>query len=384
MRARVAIGCSFFIQGFVFATWCARIPELQQALALSEATLGTLLFMLPLGQFLSMLPNGLAIKRFGSRPMALLAGFLYPAVLVGIGVARSLPLLGALLFAAGIVANLSNTAINTQAVRLERRYRRSIMTLFHGMWSLAGLAAVALNLALTALGVTLRGHFLLTWATCWGLLLFSGGALISPGRPNAPKAEGPQSRGGWTWEPALLWLGIAAFGCMVCEGAVYDWSGVYMAKAIGVAKNYSSTAYLAYMCTMVPCRFVADAVVNRLGTLKVLLGSGLCLVAGLFGVVLSGFLPVGGWPCAVAGFALVGVGTSAVVPLCCSLAGKCRGVVPSVAIAEVSTIGFFGLLIAPPIIGHLADAWGLPAAFAAVTAVGALVPATARFVFKKD
>ena len=148
VRTRVAICCSFFIQGMVFATWCARIPDVRERLGLNEAQLGTLLLALPVGQLVSMAPNGWLVSRFGSRRMLIAAGFLYPCVLLFLGFAPTAWALGAGLLAAGFAANLSNTAANTQGVQLEHYYRRSIIALFHGMWSLAGLAAVALALAL--------------------------------------------------------------------------------------------------------------------------------------------------------------------------------------------------------------------------------------------
>ena len=191
IRTRVAIGCSFFIQGMVFATWCARIPDIRASLGLNEAQLGTLLLAIPVGQLVSMAPNGILVTRFGSRRMLILAGFLYPCILLFLGIAPTVWALAIGLLAAGFAANLSNTAANTQGVELEHYYRRSIIALFHGMWSLAGLVAVGVALLLALADVPTWLHFALVAGGMAVLLSFSGGALLPCDRHPAsdPAAE---------------------------------------------------------------------------------------------------------------------------------------------------------------------------------------------------
>ena len=378
VRTRVAIGCSFFLQGMVFATWCARIPDVRARLGLDEAQLGTLLLAIPIGQLLSMAPNGLLVSRFGSRRMLIAAGFLYPCVLFCLGVVSNVWALALGLLAAGFAANLSNTAANTQGVQLERYYRRSIIALFHGMWSLAGLVAVALALALAPFGVPTWLHFTLVAAGLALLLAFSGGALLRFDRAPAP-APGAARHALWRLTPYLFWIGVASLGCMACEGTIYDWSGVYFRDVLQVSPEHQSLGYFAYLCAMVSCRFLADRAVNRFGAGKVLYGCGVCIAGGLALAVL-----MGGAPPAMAvagtclGFALVGCGTSAVVPIGCGLAGRAPGVPTGIAIAQVSTIGFFGFLAAPPLIGHVAHASDLRTAFALMAAIGLLVLVATR------
>ena len=129
IRARVAVCCSFFVQGLVFATWCTRIPDIKIRLGLDEAQLGTLLLALPVGQLLAMAPNGWLVERLGSRRMLIFAGFSYSAILTILGCVQSISGLAVGLFFAGVMANLSNTAANTQGVILEGYYRRSIMVI---------------------------------------------------------------------------------------------------------------------------------------------------------------------------------------------------------------------------------------------------------------
>lgn len=365
LRTRIAVCCSFFIQGAMFATWCSRIPDIKANLHLDEAQLGTLLFLLPAGQFLSILPNGLAVKHFGSRPSLILAGFLYPTLLVLLGFAPSALILGILLFLTGAVANLSNTAANTQGVFLEQRYGRSIMAFFHGMWSVAGLVAVGSALLFTSLRITPALHFTLLALAAATLLSFSGGALAED-PPQTTTTAQPRGLTNWRFTPTICWLGIACFGCMACEGTVYDWSSLYLKEVLHVAAQQQGIAYFAYLCTMVSGRFIIDRLVNRWGAFRILLTCSLAITLGFLITVLSPTLPTLHLAATVFGFALIGCGTSAIVPLCCSLAGSCKDLSPGIAIAEISTIGFFGFLVMPPSIGYIASAMGLRIAFAFV------------------
>lgn len=376
VRTRVAICCSFFIQGLVFASWCARIPNVRDAMGLSEGALGALLLMIPVGQLASMAPNGALVARLGSRRMLVTAGFGYPVVLIGLGMATTLWQLATLLFAAGWVANLSNTAANTQGVQLEHYYRRRILALFHGMWSLAGLVGVGIAMGLALLHVPTWLHFLLVGLAAMCLLSFSGGALMGFDRSGgAGTSEKPKGMlGGWKLTPFIFWIGIASLGCMACEGTIYDWSGVYFRDVLRADPAHQNYGYFGYLCTMVAGRFVADRIVNRYGVKAVLYGCGVCISGGLALALCMSWSAV--WLAtisAVIGFALVGCGTSAVVPMCCSLAGQAKGLLPSIAIAEVSTIGFFGFLAAPPMIGGIAHISSLRVSFAVMALVGLLV-----------
>ncbi len=366
VRARIAVCCSFFIQGFAFATWCSRIPDIQRLHQLNDAQLGTLLLALPFGEFFGLIPCAELIKRFGSRRMLLCAGFGYPFILLILALAPTMWVLTLTLFLTGFIANLSNTAANTQAVRIEHLYHRSIISLFHGMWSLAGLTAVAFALLLATFQVSIFLHFTLVCITAITLLFFSGGALLTHDRPQPPNPrKSPFS--GWKLTPIILWIGLAALGCMVCEGTIYNWSGVYLRDILHTPETQKSYGYFAYMCMMVPMRFIIDRFITRFGHYRILILSGLAITGGLLLTLLANL------SIALIGFALIGCGTSSVVPICCSLAGKCKTIAPSIAIAEISMIGFFGFLITPPIIGYIAHLINLRAAFALMALMGVLI-----------
>ncbi len=156
---RIAIGLFFFLQGTVFATWSARIPDIKQALSLSDAQLGTILFFFPLGQLVSVPLSGYLVQKYGSRVLLSCVALLYPLSLVGIGLMPSRTALAGMLFLLGVVANLHNLSVNTQAVSLEKRYGRSIMGTFHGLWSLAGFVAGLTSSFLAVRHVAPLWHF---------------------------------------------------------------------------------------------------------------------------------------------------------------------------------------------------------------------------------
>ncbi len=373
IRARIAICCSFFIQGLCFATWCSRIPDIQHTFALNDAQLGALLLILPLGELLSILPCAEAIRHFGSRRMLLMAGFGYPLLLCAIATAPSATLLAPLLFLTGAVANLSNTAANTQAAQLETLYQRSIMTLFHGMWSCAGLVAVLFALLFAQFHATIPLHFTAIAGSAALLLSFSGGALLPQDRATSSQKDAFSLKA-WRPSPFILCIGLAALGCMVCEGIVYNWSGIYLRDALQAPSTSMSYGYFAYMCTMVPMRFVADRLINRLGHHTILLASALALILGLTTIVSAPSLPsTYGYILTLLGFSILGCGASTIVPICCSLAGKVTDRPPAIAIATVSMIGFLGFLAMPPIIGYISHLTSLRTAFASGILMGTLV-----------
>ncbi|MBD0280508.1 MAG: MFS transporter, partial [Flavisolibacter sp.] len=169
-------------------------------------------------------------------------------------------------------------------------------------------------------------------------------------------------------DKSLLILGILAFCCMICEGAMFDWSGIYFQKVVRVSENWIGAGYTAFMCTMATGRFVADHVAGKIGIKKTIQLSGLLIATGLGIAVLLPFLYA-----AIIGFLLVGFGVSSVVPLVYSEAGKSKKQSPGMALTAVSSIGFLGFLVGPPMIGVIAGAAGLRVSFVLIAVIGLAV-----------
>lgn len=360
-RSKIAIGSLFFLHGLCFSSWAARIPAVQQELGLSEEALGTVLFAVPAGLLLSMPLATLWVSRLGSARVATGAIFLYAIFLCSLAWAPSAPLLALLLGGFGIASNLVNVAVNTQAIAIERIYGRSVMASLHGVWSLAGFSGALLGLLMVSNGIPPAQHFLAV--ALFSLLVLLGNFrffLLDPPRPSGPPWALPDRQ--------LLSLGLIAFCSMLCEGAMFDWSGIYFQNVVQAERGWVLAGYVAFMSTMAGARFFADLLVEKIGLRSILRFSGLLTAVGLLlSVAMPQLVP------AILGFLLVGAGVSAVVPLVFSAAGKSSTRSPSLAVASVSTVGFFGFLLGPPLIGWIAGATNLRISFSLVAGVGALI-----------
>ncbi len=359
---RVGLSVFYFIQGLTFASWASRIPDVKTELGLSEAALGGVLLALPVGQIIGIFLSGWLVTRFGSKNVLTFSSVLYPASLVLLGLAQTpLHLVGVLLLF-GLFSNLYNIAINTQAVAVEVLYGRSIMAGFHGLWSLAGFAGGLIGALMIARDLSPLVHFAIIFVINMLLLSLAQRSLLP--RDSRPK-ENQKASVFSKPDKSILLLGLIAFACMICEGTMFDWSGVYFEKVIGAPGSLGRLGFVSFMCAMALGRFAADHLITRLGTEVILKASGIAILAGiLLAVIFPQIVP------ATLGMLIAGLGVSSVVPLTYSLAGKSRKVSPSVALASVSSVGFLGFLIGPPVIGFLAEFYGLRIAFAIIAVLG--------------
>ena len=357
---RISTSVFFFVAGLTFATWASRIPDIQNKLHLSEAGLGAVLFALPVGLMISLPISGWLVSRFGSRQLVITGGLLYPLTLILLATAGSTLQLTFALFLFGLFANLINIAMNTQAVGVEKLYGRSIMASFHGLWSLAGFSGAVIGTFFVSAGLSPIIHFSIVCVVT-GLLVLVSYKFTLPhdiGDSNSqPLFAKPDSR--------ILLLGLIAFCCMLCEGAMADWSGVYFKKVVQAPASLTTIGYVAFTGTMALGRFLGDWLVTKLGVKRMLQMSGTIITAGLLIAVLFPYLIT-----ATTGFLLVGFGVSSVVPIVYGTAGKSATMPASTALAAVSTIGFLGFLIGPPIIGFIAQAINLRWSFTLIALLG--------------
>lgn len=346
--------------GICFASWASRIPDIKLQLGLSDAGLGAVLLALPSGLMLSLPISGWAVTRFSSKTMVTIAAVGYPLTLILIGAITQTWQLAAVLFVFGIFGNLYNISANTQAVGVETLYQRSIMATFHGIWSLAGFAGAAIGTFLIAQGIAPLHHFMIVCICCLIVVLLAQGYIL----PNDGTQAGKQPLFAKP-DAAILKLGLIAFGCLVCEGTMFDWSGVYFQKVVEAPKEWVTLGYTTFMATMATGRFLGDRLVTRFGIQRMLQSSGIIISCGLaVAVIFPTMIP------ATIGFFLVGLGVSSVVPLVYSAAGKSKTMSPGVALAAVSTIGFLGFLIGPPLIGFIAELAGLRWSFTIIAIIG--------------
>lgn len=360
---RIAVGLMFFMHGLCFASWASRIPTIQDSLKLSASSLGGVLFALPVGFFISLPLAGWLVNAFGSRRVVIISSMLYSAALIFIGVSSTTIALVLSLLAFGLTANLLNIAINTQAVSVERLYSKRLMASFHGLWSLAGFVGAAFGAWMIAQSTPPAIHYAMISALFLLLTISSSRFLVTTDDVNAEKRPFFAIP-----DKPLVGLGIIAFCSMMIEGAMFDWSGIYFIETVKVDTKLTGVGYSTFMIAMAAMRFLADGISGRYGLQKILQFSGVLTTVGLLlAVLFPSLIP------AIIGFFFIGLGVSSVVPMVYSSAGKSKTLSPGTALTAVSSLGFMGLLIGPPLIGLLAEATSLRISFLAITTMSIAV-----------
>jgi MFS family permease len=356
---RIAIAVFFFIAGLCFASWASRIPDIKHHLGLSDGQLGLILFAMPVGTMLALPFTGWVISKLGSRTILLFAAIFYPSTLVLIGLVQTPWQLALALFFFGLFGNFFNISVNTQAIAVEQMYGKTIMASFHGIWSLAGFSGAALGTLIIALELNPFIHFLIIFLLDMGLVFYFSRATVrdSKGGPAASFFTKP--------DRFILIYGLIAFGSMVCEGTMFDWSGVYFQKIVAAPAQLVTLGYLSFMGMMASGRFISDKMTHKFGIKFVLIASGILITSGLLIAVIFPFIIS-----AAIGFMLVGLGVSSVVPLVYSAAGKSKTMSPGMALASISTIGFIGFLLGPPLIGTIAEYSSLRWSFTLIAILG--------------
>lgn len=363
-RIRLAVALYYFGQGLGFATWASRIPTIKSALVLSEAQLGTILLMLPIGQVLTMPLSATLVNRFGSRKVLPFAAMAYSLILLLIALSSNAWYLGASLFLYGVAGNLCNISVNTQGVLAEDMYGKPIMSSFHGAWSLAGFTGALIGLLTINMGINTFSHFSLI------VLLLLINILIN--RPfllrEENKTESGEKKTKYKPDALIIQLGIIGFFSMATEGAMFDWSGVYFHDVVQAPEKWVTLGYASFMIMMATGRFIGDAVISRFGRQRILQFSGLLMFFGMLSSVIFPNLII----CTLA-FMLVGLGVACNVPTVYSVTGKHKTIPAGVALAMVSSISFLGFLMGPPLIGYVAELFSLRYSFALFSIFGLLM-----------
>ncbi|RYY38832.1 MAG: MFS transporter [Chitinophagaceae bacterium] len=365
-RTRMAVSAFYFGQGIAFASWASRIPDIKAHLQLSDAGLGTLLLALPLGQLVTMPISGRLVHRFGSKRVLTAAAPFYVVALSLIGLVHAPWQLALCLFFFGITGNLANIAVNTQGVETEKLYPKPIMTSFHGAWSIAGFAGALVGLGLVNLHWPPLWHFLLILLLQWANVALNAAHLVRGAKSNVKPERKPFFR-----KPSgtLLQLGVIAFCCMATEGCMFDWSGVYFRDVVHAGPRLAVIGYASFMVMMATGRFLGDYVIARAGRRRILRANGLIISAGMaLAVALPFIVP------ASIGFMLVGIGVSTVIPSLYSVAGRsAEGSAAGLAIAIVSSVGYFGFLLGPPLIGYISALSSLRVSLSVIGCFGVVV-----------
>ncbi|MFE2098992.1 MFS transporter [Streptomyces sp. NPDC059468] len=356
-RARYAVAAVFAVHGAVTGSFATRVPWIQEHAALSAGQLGFALAFTAFGASCAMPLAGRISHRFGSRTALRGLMTLWTLSLVLPSLAPNLYTLCLAMFAYGATAGMADVAMNALGVEVERLLGKSIMSGLHGMWSAGALIGSAAGTLAAHLGSDARLHFVSAAAvlTLFGLLACGWVLDLQPAED-----EEPPPRFALPPRSALL-IGAVGFCAVFAEGASLDWSAVFLRDRLDTSAGLAAASTTGFMLTMAVARIAGDAVVNRFGAVRTVRAGG--VLAGLGGLLIV----VAGHPAvAMAGFALMGLGIAVVVPLCFAAAGH-AGPNPSQAIAGVATITYTSGLIAPSLIGGVAQATSLVVSFGVVT-----------------
>jgi len=365
--ARASVAAIFFINGAGTANWLVRIPAVQARLGLSAGALGLALLGVAVGALIAMPRTGHLVARYGSRPVTRVGAAAFAATLFLPALAPNPFVLVLALVALGVGHGTLDVAMNAQASTVERRYGRPIMSGFHALWSAGGLVGASVGGFVAEHHVGPEQH-LVSVALVAGVLgvIVTGGML--PGHADAATADAAPARP----RGVLLTLGIMAFCVLLGEGAMADWSALYLRDITGAGPGLAAAGYAAFSLAMAGGRFIGDRLTMRMGATTLVRGGGVLAALGL-----AFALGLGVPWAAIVGFAAVGAGFSVAFPLMLARAGSLPGTSAGTAIATVSVFGYAGFLAGPPLIGFVSQLVTLRGGLAVVIVTSLLVAALA-------
>ena len=368
--ARVGVAILFFLNGMSFATWATRIPAVQARLALTPGELGLALFGTAAGALVAMNLSGYLAARFGSRSVTTIAALSLCLMLPLLALAPTLPALVTTLVLFGASNGSMDVAMNTQGVAVERQYGRPILNSFHACYSFGGLVGALVGGFVASHGIAPLPHFL-------GIALLCTILTLSAARSLLPTHTDAQRTGVAFARPtrAILALGLVAFCVVLGEGAIADWSAIYLNGTLRTGAGLAAAGYAAFSVVMAVGRGVGDPLTARLGPRTMVRLGGLVAALGLTLALVVNWIPI-----ALLGFGLVGAGFSVVFPLTLSAAGRTSKQAAGSAIAAVATCGYVGFLIGPPVIGFVADVLSLRTALGFVVVLSLCAAVFARAV----
>ncbi len=363
-----ALRAQFFVLGVMFATWGVHVPTVKGHYGLGEQALAIAMLASGVGALMALAQAGRIVGRWGPRAVSAVMGVLCCA---SVACLLAWPAYGAMLavmLVFGITGSLLDVAINTEATEIERLAAKPLMSGFHGMFSLGGMAGASLGSAAPALGLSPQGHLLLATGVGAAVVLLASRAML----PVPEKEAGEKHPLSLPRGPLLL-LGVLASMGLIAEGAMYDWSVLFMKQERASSASTAALAYASFSGAMAVGRFGGDWVRARVSPGRLMRASGVLAAAGM-----ALALAVPSAEVALLGFACVGLGLSNVVPVLFSAASQTPGVSPAHGIAAVSGVGYLGMMAGPPLIGLIAEHASLGAGLVVVVVFAVFMAASAR------
>jgi MFS family permease len=348
-KARWAVNALFLLCGLAFACWASRIPDVKQALNLTDAQLGTVLLAMPMGSLIALPLAGWFIAKFSSRVMVCVAGVFYLVSMWLISGAVSIYGLMGALFIFGFGGDILNISMNVQAVGVEKGYGRNIMSSFHAVFSIGFLLGLAIGGYLAQMPISYENQLFYGGVfTIVSILLVYPILLKTDHKPSEPQPIFAIP------DASLLKLAIICFCAMMGEGAMADWGVLYFKQTQGNQAFVSTLASSFFSIAMVLGRLFGDYFTQKYGLSKLLTFNSI-----LYGIGVLCFVLFPQVYTVLLGYLLTGLGVSTLVPMCYAVAGRSKTMAPGSALAAITTVGMVGFLLGPPLIGYISQASNL-------------------------
>lgn len=376
LKARRATQLIFLVCGLGMASWAPMVPYAKDRLALNDANLGLLLLLLGAGAMLMMPTSGWLVGRFGSRIIMTSAVLVIALTLPLLLILPSTALTAVTLFVFGAGVGAIDVAMNAHGVQVQNLYEKPIMSSLHGLFSVGGLfgslglgfliklgldpvyAIISIAALMIIIAITQYSHLFPAEVERQIIAQFSA---------SDEKPAGKNQRFGWL-HGSVLFLGVMCFAIFLAEGAILDWSAIFLRDTKGIEPELAGAGYAAFSVAMATMRLVGDKLVARLSSKTVVVGGSLLGAVGLLLAVLSPWV----WG-SLLGFVLLGLGVANIVPLFFSAAGRLPGIAPTVSISTITTIGYTGMLAGPALLGFLAQQFSLSVALGGLALLLVLV-----------
>lgn len=361
-KARVATQLIFLVCGLGMASWAPMVPYAKDRLALNDANLGLLLLLLGAGAMVMMPTSGWLVTRFGSRIVIACAALVLALALPLLLTLSSIGAMAVTLFIFGAGVGAIDVAMNAHGVQVQNLYETPIMSSLHGLFSVGGLVG-SLGLGfLMKMGlnpiyaiVSISALMLIITLTQYKNL-FSAEVerqVIARFSTTSDVPAGSSQRFSWL-HGSVLFLGLMCFAIFLAEGAILDWSAIFLRDSKGMDPELAGAGYAAFSVAMATMRLIGDKIVTRFNGKTVVVGGSLLGAVGLLIAILSPWAYG-----ALAGFVLVGLGAANIVPIFFSAAGKLPGISPTVSLSAITTIGYTGMLAGPALLGFIAQQFSL-------------------------
>lgn len=364
-HAAIATRLSFFAAGFVMAAWAPLIPFAKTRVEATDAELGLLLLCLGIGSIVAMPVTGYVSARRGARGMVLLGGAGLVAFLPILMVMGSLAPLGAVLLFFGASLGTIDVAMNVHGAEVERMVDRPLMSGFHAMWSVGGIAGAGGMTGLLTLGIPPLVAALTASAVA--------GIALSAAAPRLLRARGGDPPRFALPRGIVLLLAALTAVVFLIEGAILDWGALLTVERELLETAQAGLGFMLFSVAMAAGRLMGDRIVAAFGSFATLFWGGIVVAVGITLMLLPGAAPI-----ALAGFFLVGLGAANLVPVLFSAAGRQRVMAPGLAIAAVTTTGYAGILLGPALIGFVSQGTSLVAAFWGLAMLVLAIPLCAR------